>query len=121
VAITAPSVPWPRRAPLLPSPPARNPVRALPDPPLCRRRARRIDCRPACACDRRILRPSEGIGAETRRAHPGPAPRHARLGPPSEDDGRRMPKDAAPPHRPRPGPANSMRRRPCRGAETRHP
>jgi hypothetical protein len=33
-AFAAPSVPWPCRVPLLPSPPARNPVRASPDPPL---------------------------------------------------------------------------------------
>ena len=42
-------------------------------------------------------------------------------GPPSEDDRRRMPKDAAPRFRLRPGPAIPLRRRPRRGAEHRRP
>jgi hypothetical protein len=74
--------------------------------------------RPARAWDRRHRGRSRASGAETRRAHPGPAWRaRAVPDPPSEDDRRRMPEDAAPRFRLRPGPAIPWRRRPRRGAE----
>ncbi len=76
--------------------------------------------RPARAWDHRASRGRSRVsGAETRRAHPGPASPRAVRGPPSEDEGRRMPMTAAPRFRPRPGLAIPLRRRPRRGAEHR--
>lgn len=70
----------------------------------------------------RCARPFKGYrGRDQARPPRARTAMPAVCGPPSEDLRRSMPDDAAPRFRPSPGPAITLRRRPCRGAEFRRP